>query len=198
MFTLMGSFWGNYVLFELKKYRGVIFDDIEEWYKIWRKTNMWFGKWQEFGKFSPEHSKESKLGLWWDPFVKSWKCMTLKFTEELCVMTMKNDTKIEEELPFRFKIDMRSLANFDPSTRKSKKLLFNWLLWPKYIMFELKKVQRSYVWWHWILMQNLKENWLLLSKMTWGIWEIFTRDLKVSKFGLWWDSFKSKVENVWA
>ena len=24
--------------------------------------------------------------------------MTLKFTEELCVMTVKNDTKIEEEL----------------------------------------------------------------------------------------------------
>ena len=29
---------------------------------------------------------------------------------------------------------------------------------PKYIMFELKKVERSYVWWHQILMQNLKEN----------------------------------------
>ena len=40
-------------------------------------------------------------------------------------------------------------------------------LWPKYIMFELKKYRG--VWWHWILMQNLKENWLMLSKMTWGI-----------------------------
>ena len=29
--------------------------------------------------------------------------------------------------------------------------------WPKYIMFELKKVQRSYVWLHWRIMQNLKE-----------------------------------------
>ena len=52
-----------------------------------------------------------------------------------------------------------------------KKLLFNWLLWPKYI-FELRKVQRSYVWWHWRLMQNLKEKWLVLSQMTWGIWQI--------------------------
>ena len=69
---------------------------------------------------SPEHSKVSKL----DPFVQSRKCMTLKFTEELCVMTMKNDTKIEEELTCRFKIDMRNFTNFDPSTRKSKKFVF--------------------------------------------------------------------------
>ena len=40
--------------------------------------------------------------------------------------------------------------------------------WPKH-MFELKKVQRSYVWWDLILMQNLNENWLVLPKMTWGI-----------------------------
>ena len=46
--------------------------------------------------------------------------MTLKFTEELCVMTMKNDAKLEEELTC-FKIDMRNLTNFDPSTQKSKK-----------------------------------------------------------------------------
>ena len=42
--------------------------------------------------------------------------MSLKFTEELYVMTMQNDTKIEEELTCRFKIDMRNLTNFDPST----------------------------------------------------------------------------------
>ena len=33
------------------------------WKKIWRKTDMWFGKWhKDFGKLSPEHSKASKLG----------------------------------------------------------------------------------------------------------------------------------------
>ena len=39
-------------------------------------------------------------------------------------MTMKNDTKIEEEVTYRFKIDMRNFTNFDPSTRKSEKLVF--------------------------------------------------------------------------
>ena len=63
IFTLMVSFWAEYILFQLKKYKGVIFQDIEEWYKIWRKVDLLLGKWHdEFGKFSPEHSKVSKLG----------------------------------------------------------------------------------------------------------------------------------------
>ena len=46
--------------------------------------------------------------------------MILKFTGELGVMTMKNDTKFEEELTRQFKIDMRNLTNFDPTTQKSQ------------------------------------------------------------------------------
>ena len=39
-------------------------------------------------------------------------------------------------------------------------------------------------------MQNLKKNWLVVWKMTWVIWEIFTKSTrKISKFGLWWDLF---------
>ena len=91
--------------------------------QILRKTDLWFEKWHEkFGKFSAEHLKVSKLRLWWDPFVQSRKGVTLKFTEELCVMTMKNNAKFEEELTFHFKTDMRNLTNFDSSTRKSKKI----------------------------------------------------------------------------
>ena len=64
-FTLMDSFWAEYIFLELKKYRGVISHDTEEWCKIWRKINLLFGKWhEEFSKFSPEHSKVSTLGLW--------------------------------------------------------------------------------------------------------------------------------------
>ena len=121
--TLMGSFWvKKYILFELKKYRGVIFHGTEGWCKIWRKTDWWVEKWREkFGKFSPEHLKVSKSGLWWDPFVRSRECVSLKFTDQLYVMAMKNDAKFEEELTCHFKIDMRNLKNFDSNTRKSKK-----------------------------------------------------------------------------
>ena len=165
--------WPKYILFELQKYRGVIFHDTEE-IDLWFEKNwlvVWKKNW-EIWQILPEHMKVSKLGLWWDSFVQSREGMTLKFAEELFVMARKNNAKFEEELTCHFKTDVRKLTNFDLSTRKSKTLLFYWLLWPKYIMFELRKVQRSYVWWHWRLMQNLKEKWLVLSKMTWGIWQI--------------------------
>ena len=75
--TLMGSFWAKYILCELKKYRGATIHDNEEWCKIWSKTDLLLRKWhEEFGKLSPEHSKVSKLELWWDSFVQSRKCMS--------------------------------------------------------------------------------------------------------------------------
>ena len=82
---------------------------------VWKKT--W-----EIWQILPEHLKVSKLEHWWDPFVQSRKGMTLKFTEELCVMTMKNNAKFEEELTFHFKTDLRNLTNFDSSTWKSKNI----------------------------------------------------------------------------
>ena len=54
-------------------------------------------------------------------YAKQKMYTSLKFTGELCVMTMKNDAKFREELTCQFKIDMRNLTNFDQSTRKSKK-----------------------------------------------------------------------------
>ena len=48
--------------------------------------------------------------------------MTLKFTETLCVMTLKNNAKYEEELTCHFKTDMGNLTNFDSSTQTSKKI----------------------------------------------------------------------------
>ena len=86
-------------MFDLKRYRGAIFRDTRVWCKIWRKDDLWFAKlYEEFGKFSPEQTKFSKLGLTLDPFIQSRKCMGLKLRGELCVMTMKNDAKVETEL----------------------------------------------------------------------------------------------------
>ena len=41
-------------------------------------------------------------------------------------MTIKNDAKFEEQLACGFKIDMRNLTNFDPSTQKSQKFALKW------------------------------------------------------------------------
>ena len=61
------------------------------------------------------------MRLSWDAFIQTKKCMSLKFTEELCVMTMKDDAKFYEELTYYFKTDTRNLTNFDPSTKGSQK-----------------------------------------------------------------------------
>ena len=154
-------------------FRGFMFDGTEYWCENWWKTDLCFQKWYKwFGKFSPEHLKGSKLGLWWDSFIQSRKCMNLKFIGKLCVMTMKNDAK-----------DLRNLTNFDLSTQKSQKLHFNGLPLTKLYNVWAKKVQMIYVWWYWILMQILMENWLLHSKMTREIWKIFTRALESLKIG---------------
>ena len=50
--------------------------------------------------------------------------MSLKFTEELCVMAMKDDEKFEELTCF--KIDIRNLTNFDLNTRKSQNISLKW------------------------------------------------------------------------
>ena len=41
----------------------------------WKKTDLWFGKWQKYGKFSPEHLKVSK-------FNQRRKSMSLKIYRE--------------------------------------------------------------------------------------------------------------------
>ena len=140
-----------------QKLARVIFHNTEEWCKIWRKTGLWFGKWWEYGKFSPEHLKVSKLQLWWDPLIQSRKCMCLKFMEESCVMTMKNDTKFEEELTCCFQIDMRNLTNFDPTLESLKHFHFNVLLLSKVYIVWAKKIQSNYLLWHWRGIQSLKK-----------------------------------------
>ena len=62
--------------------------------------------------------------------------MNLKSAGELCVITMKNDAKIEEELACQFKIAMRNLMNLDLNTRKSQNICtLMGSFRPKHIMF---------------------------------------------------------------
>ena len=156
---------------------------LESHEKFLKKTDFRFWKWHEkFGKISPEHLKVSKLGIWWHHFVRSWKFMSLKFTGQLCVMLMKNNAKIEEELTYQFKIDIGIWQSLTWVLESFKNVQFKWLLLTKEYNLCAKKTQRTYVWWHWILMQSLKENWLVLSEMTWRIRQIFFLGLKNSNF----------------
>ena len=52
--------------------------------------------------------------------------MSLKLTGKLFVMTLKKDAKFQEELTCQFKINMRNLTKFSPSTQKSQKFTLYW------------------------------------------------------------------------
>ena len=62
-----------------------------------------------------------------------------------------------------------------------KKFHFNRLLLSKVYTVWNKKAERSYLSWQWGVMQNLKKNWLVAWKMTWVIWQIFTKALESLK-----------------
>ena len=53
-----------------------------------------------------------------------------------------------------------------------------------------KKLQKSYVSWHWTVMQYLKKNWLVVWKMTWGIW---CEQSQIWICALWWARFVQSI-----
>ena len=116
-------------------------------------TGLWFGKWhEEYGKCFPE---DSKLGFWWDALIQTWKSTSLKSTEELSVMTMKNYAKFEKELTCHFKVDTWRILIW--ALKSLKNFLFNGFLLNKVYIASTKKVQRSYLSSNWKGMQNLLE-----------------------------------------
>ena len=91
-------------------------------------------------------------------------------------MTLTGDAKFEEKLTCGLENDMRNIANFHQSTWKSQN--YDW--WD---LIQTRKIwaqnpQRSYMSWQWRMMQNLKRNWRVISKLTWGIWRVLTRALE--------------------
>ena len=118
--TLMGFFWTKYIMFDLKKYRGVMFGSTEYWCNNWRKTDLYFQKWyEEFSKLSPEYIWKSK----------NWKFDGILLSKvEMCELKIYKGVLChdnEEWYLIWTGIDM-SVQNwqdeyFDTSTRKSQK-----------------------------------------------------------------------------
>ena len=150
-----------------KKYRLVIFHDIEQWCKIWRNPDLVL----------------SKMAWWigWT-FIKPVTC--LENCTLMGLFCLKHIMfQIENFRGFEY-WQWRMIKNLKRNWLVSK---LNWVIWRlltqtleslKHLDFNgllvtevytvwAKKVQVSYVWPQWRL--HLEENWLLLSKMTWRI-----------------------------
>ena len=139
---MIGPFCKKYITFGLKKYRGVIFHDTEESCKVWKKIDLWFGKWhEEFSKFSSEHLKVSKLVLSWDPLSKVENAWASTYRGVMC-----NDTeewwKIWRGIDLLFQNWHKEFDEFwFENLKVSKIYTLTRCFWPKYIMFELTSTQ---------------------------------------------------------
>ena len=128
--TLIGSFCWKYIKFQLRKYRGVMSHDTEEWCKIWRKTNLLFQKWQEFGEFWSGHLEILKICtlmvcIWPKHFeLKKYRGVMFDGTEEWC--------KIWRKIDLCFQKWHEEFGKFSPKhVWKSKNWEFHWVLWSK-------------------------------------------------------------------
>ena len=126
-------------------------------------------------------------------FCKSYKVSTKKNTEDLLLMTLKNDAKFKEKLACGFKCDMRNLMNFHPTTQKPKNVPLMCYFCRKYMRFELKKYRG--VIFHdtgqWCKVWINPD--LVVSKIAWGIGWTFIRAPKVWKIVHWWALFVQSI-----
>ena len=105
-----------------KNYRGVIFHDTEQWCRIWINFGLVVSK--------------MAWGIGWT-FIKALKshygpiCFSYKISEELCIMTLKEDAKFKGKLTPGLKKDKRNLVNFRARSGKSENSHFDGILLPK-------------------------------------------------------------------
>ena len=153
-------------MLELKKYRGIIFHETEEGYKIWRGIELSFQNWhKEFDKIWPEHSKVSKIFFIMSSFWAKYILFELKKYREIIFHETEKGYKIWRGIELSFQNWPKEFdKNLTRALKSLKNFHFNGLLLSKLCIVWAKKVQRSYLSWHWRVMQNLKKNWLPSQK----------------------------------
>ena len=137
----MGSFWTNYILFELKKYRGIIFHETEEGYKIWRGIDLSFQNWQnEFYKIWPEHSKVSKIYILMGSFWANYVLFELRRYRGIIFHETEERYKIWRGIDLSFQNWHKEFDKIWPKHSKvSKIFILMGSFWANYTLFELKK-----------------------------------------------------------
>ena len=142
--TFIGYFCWKYIKFLLKKYRGVMSHDTEEWSKIWRKIDLLFQKWQESGEFWFEHSSLQNLHCDLSPVCKVYNIGPKKYrgvvfndTEESCIIWRKTG--------LWFGKWPKELGTFSSEHLKVPNWYFHGIILSKIENAWVKNLQRSYV-----------------------------------------------------
>ena len=148
-FTSMDYFCPKYVRVELKKYRGVVCHDTEQWCKIWINPDFAVSKmaWVIGWTFT-RALKVWKIVHWWAFFSKAY-VSGRKFQRNYVSWHWRLMQNLKENW---------LLANFHASSWKSGNLHFDGLLLSKAYKYLNEKVKKSYVSWYWRVMQSLKKS----------------------------------------
>ena len=115
--TLIGSFYWKYIKFQLKKYRGVIYIS---WY------------WRVMQNLKKNRFVVLKMTRIWWILIRALKSLKkLHFDWSLSCKVYNVWPKKKERLTCGLENDMRNLAKFHQSTRKSQNWEFHWVLLSK-------------------------------------------------------------------
>ena len=140
IFNFLGNFCPKYMRFEIKKYRGVIFNDTERWCNIWINSDLAVSK------------MASRIGWIFIRALKVWKTAQWSLCEKcpntefflVCIFPhldwIRRDTGKygPEKTPY--------LDTFHAVNGLFVSIAYN---------VSARKSQRNYVSWHWRVIQNL-------------------------------------------
>ena len=118
---------------------------------------------------------------------------TRGFFFKFCIPLHYNSSALFELTFYIFSIketyQSTNSVTFHMSSQKSEIVYIDGLLLSKPYKVSAVKALRTCLLWHWKVAQILKESWLVISNMTWGIWWILTHSLRRLKIWHPWDLF---------
>ena len=114
----------------------------------------------KFGEILPEQLKVWNFALRWAPCKNNIdsqlkKCRRIIYRENEVMQSLKKTW----ETDLMFRIWHEEFGEFSPNHSKVQKFLFNGLILSKVYEVRAVKIQRSYLSWHWTVMQNLNNPW---------------------------------------
>ena len=123
---LMCFFWAKYILFEVQKYRGIIFHETEGAYKIWRGLELLYQNWhKEFDKILTQTLQSLKIFHFNELFLcKVYILWAKKVQRNNLSWTWQGIKNLERNQLFVSKLTLGILTKFDLSTWKSQKFSF--------------------------------------------------------------------------
>ena len=165
----MGSFCPNNVQFQLKKCRRVISPDTEQWCKVWINLDLVVSKlaWG-IGWTFIKALKNLKICTLMGSFCPKHNVSARKFQRNYLSWHWKVIQNFSENRLMAWKMT-RNLVNFHASNWNWQFALDGFLLSKGYKVLH-EKVKKSYLSWHWRVIQTLKKDSLFIWKMTWEIW----------------------------